>query len=75
MPTYNFRDRETGAEHSDFMSWDESERYLTANPNMERILTAPMIVSGLDSKPDHGFRDVLKRIKRASGSENTVETY
>ena len=75
MPTYNFKDRETGAEHSKFMTWTESEEYLTTNPNLERLLTAPMIVAGIDKKPESGFRDVLKRIKKASGSENTVETY
>jgi hypothetical protein len=26
-------------------------------------------------KPDAGFRDVLKRIKRASGKRNTVNTW
>lgn len=36
--------------------------------------TSAAIVSGVNNKPDSGFRDVLKRIKRANPRSN-IETF
>lgn len=68
MPTYSFIDTESGKEFTDFMSMSEKENFLKENPHIKQtILTAPPVCDptrvGVRSKPDDGFRDVLKKIK------------
>jgi len=75
MPMYTFRNTEDGTEWSTLMKSDELDQFLEDNPQIERALSAPRIVTGISRKPDTGFRDVLKRIKKASGSENTIDTF
>lgn len=65
MPTYNFRNKDTGEEFTEFMSMSEVDKYLNENPNYEQLVTAPAIVSGVSGKkPDSSFRDILKDMKR-----------
>lgn len=68
MPTYNFRNKETGEEFTEFMFMSEIEQYLKDNPHLEQDISG---FSGIGDpvrmgmkKPDSGFRDVLKEIKR-----------
>lgn len=66
MPTYRFQNTETGEEFEDFMSISALEGYLKDNPHIVQLVNgAPMIISGRGmSKPDQGFRDLLKDIKK-----------
>lgn len=41
MPTYSFRDKNTGKEFDAFLSIAEIERFLEDNPHLERLLSAP----------------------------------
>jgi hypothetical protein len=76
MPLYHFKNKETGEESSLFMRISEQDDFLNANPELEIVIKPVLIVSGVgDLKPDNGFRDVLKRIKKASGKTNTIETF
>lgn len=79
MPTYNFINNETGEEFSEFLNMSELDEYLKANPNVTQTVTAPAIVSGRGlAKPDQGFRDLLKDIKKKhSGgfSKSTINTF
>lgn len=82
MPTYSFLDKQTGNEWSEFMGIQECEDYLKANPHIERLVNgAPMIVSsamGGKTKPDDGFRDLLKDMKKKhSGgiTKSTINTF
>ena len=78
MPTYNLTNKDTGEEFSMFMSYSDLEKYLKENPNVEQQLSAPALVSGVSKKPDAGFRDVLKKIKRDSQrgiSRSTINTF
>mgnify|MGYP003627235764 CR=1 FL=1 len=65
MPTYNFRDKETGEVSEEIMKMADREPYLKTNPNLEQILEMPRIVSGVAGarKSDDNFKDVLRNIK------------
>jgi hypothetical protein len=80
MPTYKFLNNETGEEYENFMSISALDEYLKTNPNLVQLVNgAPMISSGRGmGKPDDGFRDLLKDIKkRNSGGlgKSTINTF
>ena len=69
MPTYNFLNIETGEEFEAFMKISEREEYLKTNPQIQSVMTAPAIVSGVSTSkqnrvPD-GFKEVLSKISEA----------
>jgi len=66
MPTYDFRNKETGEVTERVMSIAAKAEYLKENPHMEPIITGlPPLIDpyrlGL-VKPDNGFKEVLQRI-------------
>ena len=66
MPTYNFRNKETGEELETTMRISELDEYKLNNPVMEQYLkSAPRIVGGVGTnlKVDDGFREVLSKVK------------
>lgn len=68
MPTYRFINKQTGVEWEEFMGISEAETYLQENPDVEKLVNgAPMLVGsamGGKTKPDDGFRDLLKDMKK-----------
>ncbi|CAB4162952.1 hypothetical protein UFOVP787_197 [uncultured Caudovirales phage] len=66
MPTYKFLNNETGEEFEDFMSISALDEFLRDNPNVTQLVNgAPLIHSGRGiGKPDNGFRDLLKDMKK-----------
>lgn len=46
MPTYSFRDKNTGQEFDAFLSISEIERFLEDNPHLEKLLSAPHFLGG-----------------------------
>lgn len=76
MPTYKFQNTETGEEFVDFMSISARGDYLKDNPHIIQLVNgAPMIVSGRGlNKPDQGFRDILKEIKKKNSKGITKST-
>lgn len=66
MPTYNFKNKETGEIIEKRMYMADREKFLEENPEFEQVhLSGLNAVSGVSIKnkvPD-GFRDVLKNIK------------
>ena len=73
MPTYNFRNKETGEEFEKFMSISAREQYLSENPHIETMISgAPMVCDPVRvgvRKKDSGFKEVLQKIhSRAPGS-------
>lgn len=68
MGTYNFRNRKTGKVTERVMSIAEAEQYEKDHPNQEWLCSSPAIGDpyrlGL-KKPDDGFRDRLKDIKKS----------
>jgi hypothetical protein len=80
MPTYNFINIDTNEEFEEFMSIASLETFLKENPNIVQLVNgAPMIVSGRGSgKPDNGFRDLLKDMKKKHSkgiSRSTINTF
>ncbi len=76
MPTYLFKNKTTGEETEMFLSISERDVFLKENPDMEQLINgAPMIgYSTVTQKPDSGFRDVLKEIKKKH-RRSTINTW
>ncbi len=83
MPTYLFRNNTTGEEWEDFMGISAADKFLEENSHIERRVNgAPMLVSSAmgasKTKPDNGFRDLLKDMKKKhSGgiTKSTINTF
>jgi hypothetical protein len=74
MPTYKFRDKDTGVEFEQFMSISGREQYLKENPNLEQMVNgAPMLVDPVRvgvRRSDAGFKEVLHKIhEKTPGSD------
>jgi hypothetical protein len=76
MPTYRFLNNQTGEEFEDFMSISSMEEYLKTNLHITQLVNgAPLIHSGRGmGKPDQGFRDLLKDIKKTHSKGFTKST-
>ena len=72
MPTYDFHNKETNEYFTEFMSIAEHDEYLKNNPHVQTaFLQAPLLHSGRGmGKPDSGFRDLLKNIKKSNIRSN-----
>ena len=80
MPTYKFLNNDTGEEHEDFMSISALDEYLKTNPHITQLVHgAPLIHSGRGmGKPDAGFRDLLKNMKKGNSKGlkgSTINTF
>jgi hypothetical protein len=80
MPTYSFRDKNTNEVFDKFMKMSEKDQYLSDNPQFESVLTAAGVGRELTSKmkPDQGFRDVLREIKKKTNkvwTPSTINTF
>lgn len=78
MPTYLFKNIETGEEFEKQMSMKELDGYKTEHPELQQIIGSSTIVSGSKLKPDQSFRDVLKEIKSkhdATWTRSTINTF
>jgi hypothetical protein len=80
MPTYNFRNNKTGEDYQEFMSISAVEQYLQDNPNVTQLVSGvPFIHSGRGlKKPDEGFRDLLKNMKKGNSKgfkRSTINTF
>lgn len=81
-PSYTFINLNTGEEWTDIMSISEREEFLSKNPQVQQQLTsAPALGDSIRlglRKPDNGFRDRLKEIKKAHSrglTRSTVNTF
>ena len=77
MPTYTFRNKETEEEHDKFMSWSASQKYLEENPQLERVISAPATIThtgNVINKTSGDWKDLMKNIKKGSGSGNNIKT-
>lgn len=77
MPTYNFRNKETGEVTEEFMKIAEYDDFLESHPELERYYASSDsldIISGHAQKPDDNFRDILRRIKHKHAHTN-VNTF
>lgn len=73
MPTYVYQNTETGEIEEHFHKISEMDSFLEMNTHLTRKITIPNMIrssSAGHSKPDSGFRDVLKSIKSANRGSN-----
>ncbi len=82
MPSYTFKNTETNEVTNVIMSMAEREIFLLENPHMQQqICSAPSIGDSIRlglRKPDSGFRDRLKEIKKQHSrglTRSTVNTF
>lgn len=81
MPRFTFIDTTTQEESYEYMSSGSKEKFLLDNPNLQETFTlgAPAMFSGRGTgKPDEGFRDVLREIKKKHSqgfTKSTVNTF
>jgi hypothetical protein len=82
VPTYTFLNTNTGEQLTEIMSIAEREEYLASNPHIQQqIVSAPSLGDSIRlglKKPDNGFRDRLKEIKKAHSkglTKSTVNTF
>lgn len=71
MPTYSFRNKETGEIFDKMMRMAERDPYLESNPNLESVITSAPAFAGdhITIKKDTGFKEVLQKIhQRSPGS-------
>lgn len=73
MPTYTFEHKKTGKQHDVVMPYSELDKYLSDNPSLFQVFKFGGF-SGGTGKPDEGFRDILREIKKANPG-STVETF
>ena len=59
MPTYDFINKKTGKEYSEFMSISEKQTYLEQNPHIQEKVSMINIISN-DIKNDEQERTTIK---------------
>lgn len=65
MPTYTFRDKETGEVFDKLFKWDDRQLFLEQNPNLEPVIGAAALGDSVRlgiRRTDDGFREVLSKI-------------
>lgn len=75
---YTFKNKDTGEVFDTLMSLAEREDFLKANPNVEQLIVKanPTIDPARlgRMKPADGFREVLRKIKKAHPG-STIDTW
>lgn len=68
MPLYTFKNVTTGEMWEELLSFSSREELLK-DPNIEQVIYAPAIISGISGvthKNDSGFKDLVSRIADAN---------
>jgi len=77
MPTYQFLDTETNEEFEVLMKISEREEYLKNNPQIQQIVSAPALVTGVSTSnkiPD-GFKEVLSKVAEKHPNSSVGQRY
>ena len=78
MPTYRFKDHNTGKEWEELMSISEMEEF-TKKKHIKLLMPTQLnIVSSVghvDGKTDSGWKDVLSKISEAHPASNLAQQY
>jgi len=72
MPTYDFRNKETGEVTEHIMRMSDLDAFKEANPHLEQTITRAPAFAGdhITIKKDTGFKEVLQRIhEKTPGSQ------
>ena len=66
MPTYRFKDNETGEVTEHNLRISEFDQFKKDNPHLSTVIQSSGIVSGTgDIKMDNGFKEVLHKVSEA----------
>jgi len=66
MPTYEFKDTNTGEIFEKILKISERESFLEKNPHLKQIISGQTVIESARlgrMKPDQGFRDLLSDMK------------
>lgn len=77
MPTYTVYNTKTEEEKDIFCKWSELEEFLEKNPDWSKKLTAPATIThtgNVINRTSGDWKDLMKNIKKGSGSGNTIKT-
>jgi hypothetical protein len=72
MPTYDFRNKQTGEVTEHIMRMSDLDTFKEANPHLEQTITRAPAFAGdhITVKKDTGFKEVLQRIhEKTPGSQ------
>ena len=79
MPTYEFKNTETGEEFETFMKISEREKFLKNNPHIRPIVSAPMLVTSVAGMGTHrvpdGFKEVLSKVAEAHPTSKVAQKH
>jgi hypothetical protein len=78
MPTYRFRNNDTGEEFDDFISNSRREELLEKNPHISQVPMPFGIVSAtgsIDSKTDGGWKEVLGKVSEKHPDSPLADRY
>ena len=69
MPSYNFKNKNTGDITTEIMKMSEREDFLKNNPDLEQQLSIPIVTYRANStqgiKVDDGFREIQQKAAAA----------
>ena len=77
MPTYVFRNKETGEQFEKLMKIAELGTFCAENPQLETIIQSPMICDPVRvgaRKMDSGFKEVLQKINERNPHNDLSKT-
>ena len=78
MPTYSFRNKDTGEIFDKMLKISEREEFLTQNPHLESIITGAPAFTGdhisAIKKYDTGFKEVLQKINERNPHNDLRKT-
>ena len=77
MPSYSFRNTETGEEFDDILTISEREKFLEQNSHIEQLPSRVSIVGGHGDriKNDGGWKDQMSRIAEANPGSPLADRY
>ena len=78
MPTFKFRNTETGEEFEDFLSNARREELLEKNPHIKQMPSSFAIVSTtgtIDGKTDDGWKEMQSKIAEAHPDSPFADRY
>lgn len=61
MPTYTFRNKDTGETFDQFMTMSSREQYMKDNPSLETVIGVVATIRDTPKMPG-GFREVLQKV-------------
>ena len=78
MPTYEFKDKETGEVEELFMKLSEKDQFLKDNPNLKQQITAPNFITRRDGDvlkaAGSGWNEVLQKVGEAHPESKVAKT-